>query len=51
MAISTEIFRIVHNELYETVTQSVLDEFNSHLLSFHEEMEIISNIALEKFRI
>ena len=51
MAISTEIFRIVHNELYETVTQSVLDEFNSHLLSFHEEMEIISDMALEKFRI
>ncbi len=49
MAIKTEIFKFVHEELIEEVPRGVVDEFNLHLLSFHEEMEILSEIALEKF--
>lgn len=47
MAVKTEIFKFIHDEMIENVPQNVLDEFNDHLLSFHEEMEIIQNKAIE----
>ena len=51
MAVSTEIFKLIHDEILKEVPQNLLDEFNSHLLSFHEEMEIISEKAVKKYKI
>lgn len=51
MAITTEIYKITHNEISEEMQQGLVDEFNDHLLSFHEEMEIISVRALKLYQI
>lgn len=51
MAVKTEIFKYVHDEIIEGVPQSVVEEFNEHLLSFYEEMEIISDKASEQYTI
>lgn len=51
MAVSTEIFKFIHNEIIKDAPKDLLNEFNSHLLSFHEEMEIISEKASAKYSV
>ncbi len=51
MAISTEINKLIHNTLPEEMQEGLIEEFNNHLLSFHEEMEIILEKASEKYKI
>lgn len=51
MAVSTEIFKLIHDEILKDAPQDLINDFNSHLLSFHEEMEIISEKASAKFKI
>lgn len=49
LAVSTEIYKFVHDEVIKEYSQKLVSEFNAHLLSFYEEMEIISQKASEKF--
>lgn len=49
LAVSTEIYKFVHDEVIKEYSQTLVNEFNAHLLSFYEEMEIISQKASEKF--
>lgn len=51
LAVSTAIFKLIHDEILKEAPQELINEFNSHLLSFHEEMEIISEKASEKYKI
>lgn len=51
MAVSTEIFKLIHDEILKEIPKDLLNELNSHLLSFHEEMEIISEKASAKYKV
>lgn len=51
ITITTEIYKITHDEIPDEMHQGLIDEFNDHLLSFHEEMEIISAHALKLYQI
>lgn len=51
LAVSTAIFKLIHDEILKEAPQELINEFNSHLLSFHEEMEIISEKASEKYKV
>lgn len=46
-----EIYKITHDEIPEEKQQGLIEEFNDHLLSFHEEMKIISAKASTLYRI
>ena len=51
LAVSSEIYKLTHDEIQEDMQDGLVKEFNEHLLSFHEEMEIISEQASEKYKI
>jgi hypothetical protein len=51
LAVSSEIYKLTHDEIQEDMQEGLVEEFNEHLLSFHEEMEIISEKASEKYKI
>lgn len=51
LAVSAEIHKITQDEFSEEMQQKLIDVFNGHLLSFHEELEIISEKAAEKYKI
>lgn len=51
MCVSMEIHKFIYEEMLKDVPKNLLKEFNDHLLSFHEEMELIYKNALKKFTI
>lgn len=51
LAVSSAIYKLIHDEITEEMQEGLVEEFNEHLLSFHEEMEIISEKASEKYKI
>ena len=51
LAVSSEIYKLTHDEVPDEMKQGIIEEFNDHLLSFHEEMEIIGENASNKYMI
>lgn len=51
LAVSSEIYKLTHDEVPNEMKQGIIEEFNDHLLSFHEEMEIIAENASNKYMI
>lgn len=47
MCVSMEIHKFIYEEMLKDVPKNLLKEFNDHLLSFHEEMELIYKNALK----
>lgn len=51
LAVRFEIYKLTHDEIPKEMQDGLVEEFNEHLLSFYEEMEIISAKASEKYMI